>query len=392
MAYTLRGRLESRLLAALAPLVAASALALVLHRWWPLELAILMIAVGAALDAAVYHRTLPYQAGWLALPLGLVELGIVMGLAIPLDVDAPLWSALAFYAGSWLLGQALVHAGFPLARLSYGEDGGELGRAGAAGAAAVLTVVAAAGGVAWATLPPTVHLAAGVHAGPLVLDEEKTLVGAKGAVVTGGIVITADGVTVRDVEVVGGEHGIHVDGATRVVLDDVKVSGAALDGINVRRSSVTIRDCDVEASGRYGQGIDVSFGFDLEPSLIERCTVHGGQEGIVTHFAHATVRENRVTGTGLRAITITEMSMATVEENEVAGVTGVGIFCGDYSMCEIEENSVVGTRPDPDSDDAVRAGYGIVSHFGADATLGDNRLHGNARRIGAFSRATISSE
>jgi hypothetical protein len=392
MAFTLRGRLESRLAAAIAPLLAASVLALVIHRWWPLELALVMIAVGAALDAAVYHRALSYQAGWLALPLGVVELGVVMGLAVPLDVDAPLWPAVGFYGGSWVLGQALLHAGFPLARLSYGEDGGELGRVGAAAAAAVLTLAAAAGGVAWATLPPTVHLAAGVHPGPLVLDSEQTLVGGMGAVVTGGIVVTADGVTVRGVEVVGGEHGIQVDGATRVVLDGVTVRGAALDGINVRRSSVTIRDCDVEASGRYGQGIDVSFGFDLEPSLIEGCTVRGGQEGIVTHFAHATVRENRVSGTSLRAITLTEMSMATVEENEVEGATGVGIFCGDYSVCEIEENSVVGTRADPDSDDRVRGGYGIVAHFGAAATLADNSLLDNARRTGSFSRARISSE
>ncbi|MGH3091793.1 MAG: right-handed parallel beta-helix repeat-containing protein [Gaiellaceae bacterium] len=392
MAYTLKGRLESRLAVVLAPLIAACLLAAVVREWWPVELALLMLAVGLALDATVYHRALPYQAGWLALPLGLVELGLVMGLVHLLDVAAPLDAALAFYAGAWLLGQALLHAAFPLARLSYGEDGGELGRAGAASAGLVLTLVASLGGVAWATLPPTVYLAAGVHQGPLVLDSEQILVGARGAVVRGGILVTADGVTVRNVTVVGGEHGIHVDGAEDVLLEDVTVRGSELDGINARRSSVTIRDCIVDVSGRYTQGIDVSFGFDLAPSVIEGCTVTGGQEGIVTHFAHAVVRENQVSGTSMRAITLTEMSMATVEDNEVEDVLGVGIFCGDYSMCEIEGNSVVGTRPDVASEDRTRMGYGILAHYGASAKLVDNTLRDNRHATGSFLDARISSE
>jgi nitrous oxidase accessory protein NosD len=392
MAYTLKGRLESRLAVVLAPLLAACLLAAVFQEWWPVELALLMLAVGLALDVAVYHRVFAYQAGWLALPLGLVELGLVMGLARLLDVAAPLDAALVFYAGSWLLAQVLSHAAFPLARLSYGEDGGELGRAGAASAGLVLTLVASLGGVAWATLPPTVYLAAGVHQGPLVLDSEQILVGARGAVVRGGILVTADGVTVRNVTVVGGEHGIHVDGAEDVLLEDVTVRGSELDGINARRSSVTIRDCIVDVSGRYTQGIDVSFGFDLAPSVIEGCTVTGGQEGIVTHFAHAVVRENQVSGTSMRAITLTEMSMATVEDNEVEDVLGVGIFCGDYSMCEIEGNSVVGTRPDVASDDRTRMGYGILAHYGASAKLVDNTLRDNRHATGSFLDARISSE
>jgi nitrous oxidase accessory protein NosD len=393
VAYTLRGRVDSRIAAALAPLVAACVLAFALQAWWPVELGALMLAVGLALDALLYHRLLTYQPGWVALPLGLLELGLVMGLARLLDIAAPLAAALGFYAGSWLLAQVLGHAVFPLARLSYGEDGGELGRVGGVAAAAALVVVAAAVSVAWATQPPIVRLAAGVHEGPLVLDRSQRLLGEPGAVVRGGILITADDVTVRDVTVVGGDHGIEVDGAERVLLERVSVLGARLDGINVRRSSVTVRDCVVrELSGSHAQGIDVSFGFDLAPSTIDGCTVAGGMEGIVTHFAHAIVRDNRVSGTSLRGITLTEMSMADVRENEVGDALGVGIFCGDYSMCHIERNSVAGTRADLKSGDRTRMGFGIVSHYGADATVVDNRLRGNQHPIASFLRARISSE
>ena len=71
MSYTLRGRIESRLVATLPPLLVA----LAIHRWWAIELVALMLAVGLALDVCVYDRLLAYQPGWLALPLGALELG-----------------------------------------------------------------------------------------------------------------------------------------------------------------------------------------------------------------------------------------------------------------------------------------------------------------------------
>jgi len=392
MSFTLRGRWESRLAAALAPLLAALGLAAAVTEWWPLALAGAMVGVGLLFDLA-YDRWLDYQPGWLAAPLALIELGVVMGAVYALGISAPPEVALAFFAGSWLLGQAFVHAVFPFARLSYGEDGGELGRAGPALAAAVIAAFAFLGGVALAMQPPTVRLSTGIHEGPLILDHAQTLVGEPGAVVRGGIVITADNVTVRDVTVVGGESGIEVDDAHNVTLERVRVSGAELDGIHVRRATVKIRDCLIHSpASAYAQGIDISFGFDLAPSLVEGCTVIGGREGIVTHFTMAHVEDNRVVGTTLRALTLTEMSMAVVEGNHVENSLGVGIYCGDYSECEIDDNSVRDIRPDEASGDLTRLGYGIVVHSGAKAVIGENDVSGVAARTKAFLGARISAE
>lgn len=393
MSYTLRGRLESRLAGVLAPLLAAGAVALVARAWWPVALAALMIGVGVALDVALYHRLLRYQPGWLALPLGVLELAAVMSLARALDVAAPLAAALAFYAGSWLLAQILGHAVFPLVRLSYGEDGGELGRAGPVAAGAVLTLVAFAGGAAWGTRPPTVHLDAGVHRGPLVLDSAQQLVGERGTVVEGGIVITADDVTVRGVTVVGGENGIAVDGAENVVLEEVTIAEAAEDGVHARQSSVTVRDCLISSlRGELAQGIDISFSSNLAPSVVEGCTIIGGAEGIATYMTHAMVRDNTVRATSQRGISLNEMSMGAIEDNDVQDAMGIAIYCGDYSHCEINGNRVTGTRPDVASQVRSRAGYGIVAHYGSFATLTDNELVRNAAGVAAFINSQIIHE
>jgi hypothetical protein len=247
----------------------------------------------------------------------------------------------------------------------------------AATAVALAGLAVAATFAAWSQRPPTVRLAAGVHEGPIVIDRPQRLVGEPGAVVVGGIVVRADDVVVRDLLVVAdGENGIDVDGADDVLIERVGVRGARLDGIHARRSSVTIRDCVVESSAPYAQGIDISFSFDKAPSLVQGCTVSGGLEGIVTHMTKATIRENRVSDSSLRGIAVTEMSMGTVHRNEVSDTVGVGIYCGDYSRCTISGNSVRNVQPDEESSDALRAGIGILAHFGAHAVLSDNGVSG----------------
>lgn len=258
-------------------------------------------------------------------------------------------------------------------------------------AVAALGVLATAGTAgAWSQRPPTIRLAAGVHQGPIVLERPSRLVGEPGAIVEGGIVVRSDYVVVRDVAVRGGENGILVENATNVVLDGVRVEGAELDGINVRRASVVVRDCRIGSfAGPWSMGIDISFAFDLPMSLVERCTIDDAREGIVSHFAKVRIHDNDVSRTSLRAITVTEMSMGHVEENRVRSARGVGIFCGDYSICTIEDNHVVGTPSDTDSDDASRAGYAIQAHFGARATVRRNTIADSPGGIGAFFEAVI---
>lgn len=385
MSYTLRGRLETRLAAALVAVAVAAALAGALRSWWPLELAGLMVGVGLAFDAAVYHRLLPYQAGWLALPIGALELGATIGLARAAGIAAPLLEGIALFAFAWLAAQVLVHAALPLLHRSYGDDGGELGAAGPALAVVALGFLAGSGGVAWATRPPHYRLAGGVFSGPLVLERPGVYEGSSGTVVRGGVVVRASHVTLRRVRIVGGENGIDVEDARHVVLDHVTVTGAELDGIHVRRSEVMIHDCVVRSPhGAYTQGIDISFGLEQPMSMVEGCTVSGGAEGIVTHYANAMVSRNHVSDTSLHGITLTEMSMGMADRNDVAGAVGIGILCADHSECELAKNRVAPVKPDRASQDRTRTGYAIVSEFGAQA-----ELHASSGRVGTFVGGTV---
>jgi hypothetical protein len=382
MSYTLNGRVESRLVATVPALLAA----LALHRWWAIELVALMLAVGLLLDVLAYHRALAYQPGWAAVPLGALELGVVIAGMHALDIAAPLHWALGLYALAWLSAQLAGHTLFPRLRLEYGESGGELGRAGALTSLAVVVIVVGGLGGAYAVRPPTVHLH-GVVRGPLVIRHAQTLVG---GTVEGGILIRADHVTLRNVTVEGGENGIDVLGSQHVVLDGVRVSGVALDGIHVRQSSVMIRDCSVTApKGPWVQGIDISFSMDKAMSMVEGCTIDGVREGIVTHMTMVDVEHNTIGDTSLRAITMGEMSMGAIRHNDVRGAHGVGIFCVDHSECAIEHNTVVDTHVDPGGD-PTRSGVAIEAHYFAQATLKDNTVATSPGGVAAFDQSTLT--
>ena len=344
MSYTLRGRVESRLTAALLPVAAAIALAAALHAWWALQLAALMVGVGVVLDVTAYHPLLRYQPGWAALPLGGIELGVIMALVSAFGVHAPVDAAVAFFGLSWLWAQILGHAAFPLLRAEYAEDGGELPRTGDAAAAAAIALLALSGGVAWATRPPVVHLH-GLVQGPIVINRAETLVG---GVVRGGILVTANNVTVRGTTVVGGYYGVEIREAHDVKLERVTVLRAREDGIHARRSGVDVRDCTIAALPGT-QGIDISFASD-EHSSVDGCTVVGGRSGIEIHFTMATVRNNVVEGSG---IALTEMSMGSLDGNRADAIT-----CSDHSMCEIEGNTA----------------RSFSTTFGSEATLRGNRF------------------
>lgn len=382
MSYTLRGRIQSRLAAAVSPLLVA----LALQRWWAIELVALMLAIQLVLDL-VYDRLLAYQPAWLALPLGALELGLVYGAVRALDVMWPLGWMLALFGIAWLSGQIFAHAIFPRARLEYGESGGELGRVGAATAVAVAVTLVGGLGAAYAVRPPTVHLHGTVQ-GPLVIDHAETLVG---GVVRGGIVVRASHVTLKHVTVVGGQYGVDVEHAQHVMIDHVRVVRPVLDGIRALDAGVMISDCSVTSpAGGLVTGILISYSMGRPMSMVEGCTIAGTREGIATHSSAVSVMNNHVVGTTERGILLGEMSMDMATHNTVEGAKGIGIICMDHSMCEIEHNTVAATQPDGNQD-PTRGGVGIEAFFYAEAKLSHNTVIASPGGMRAFDNSIFTS-
>jgi hypothetical protein len=383
MSYTLRGRILTRLVAA-AP---ALAVALGVHRWWAIELVVLMLGIGLVLDVVVYDRAFPYQPAWLAVPLGALELAIVYELMHRFGIMVPhLRFALLLYGLGWLSQQIVVHVVLPRARLEYGESGGEPGRAGALLAAAV--AVTAVSGLAGARAfePPIVHLHGTVQ-GPLVIQHAQTLVG---GVVRGGIQIRANHVTLRNVTVIGGDYGIDVEHAQHIMLDDVRVMGFALDAVKATDAGVMVEHCSVsDPASTMTTGVLISYSMGRPMSMISDCTIVGTREGISTHSSMVDVMNNHVIGTTTRGISLSEMSMDMASGNRVENAKGIGILCMDHSMCQIEDNTVAGAKPNGDENPS-ESGVAIESYFYAEATVKHNTVIASPGGVKAFDESSIS--
>jgi hypothetical protein len=392
VSYTLRGRVETRLAALLLVLVGACALAGALHRWWPVELVTLMAAVGLFLDLEVWHRLLPYQPAWATVPLGAVELGALLAIVFGFDLHAPLLPALALFGAAWLASFALAQAGFPLLRLGYAEDGGELGHAGPVAAGAVLLALVGCAATWYVRLPPVVTLSAGVHKGPLVIRRREILQAEPGTVVRGGIIVAHNDVQIRNVTVLGGTNGITVDGVHGTVLDNVTVQDAKLDGIHVRAADIVVRNCTVDMLGNpHGQGIDISFNMGMGMSMVEGCTILGGTQGITTHSSMTDIVGNTLSRTGQQAIDVDEMSMGTASRNVIRDALGVALYCNDRSMCMFANNTVVGTRPDTSSGLRTQRGFGVLASFQSEVDMWQNRLVANPVAAGQILNSTLKT-
>lgn len=380
MSYTLTGRIETRLAAA----VPALLLALALHRWWAIELVALMLAIGAVLDLA-YNRVIDYQPAWFALPFGAFELGLVYGAMRALHIPAPLRLALGLYAVAWVSAQLFAHAVLPRLRLEYSEAGGEFGRTGAVTAAAVALTLVGGLGAAYAVRQPVVHLHGTVQ-GPLVITRSETLVG---GVVRGGIDIRANHVTLRRVTVVGGDYGVNIEHVEHVMLDHVRVLQAKLDAIRAYDAAVMVHDCSVSAPGSaLSTGVLISYSMGRPMSMIEGCTIAGTREGISTHSSMVSVMGNHIMDTTTRGISLSEMSMDMASDNVVESANGVGIVCMDHSMCEIEHNTIAGSKPMKGN--PSESGVAIEAYYFAEATVNHNTVIASPGGVQAFDNSLIT--
>lgn len=228
-----------------------------------------------------------------------------------------------------------------------------------------------------------VVLEAGNHRGDVRVDRPLTIRGLPGARVVAeadaaaAITVVADGTVIEDLAVRGASTGVVVREAQGVIVRDVVVGGSNLHGIEVIDAAAHIAAARIDALRHpMAQGIEVRNSDGRPDTIVERSVISGGQEGIVSHVSEVLVRDNHVSGTTMRGITITEMSDGVVQRNTIAGATGAGLYCGDMSRCEFSENDVRSIASG--SGGRSTDGWGAVVTYHAVASTEDDRLSGEA--------------
>lgn len=128
MCFTRAGRIQTRLLSLVGPLLLMGVASVVQRDAGPLRMFALLALLTLALDAGPYHWLIGYQPRWLAVALGGLEFALLIGLMRGLGWGVDAGAALAVYAPAWALAWLTTNALLPWLRPRWAEDGGELRR------------------------------------------------------------------------------------------------------------------------------------------------------------------------------------------------------------------------------------------------------------------------
>lgn len=229
-----------------------------------------------------------------------------------------------------------------------------------------------------------IRIAPGTYPETLLINKPLTLMGAPDGATRIGtdhsadaiITVHANNVTLQNLNVVNGNYGILVEESQGVNILNNQVGYAWFAGIRLSRASATLIGNSVRQTlGSYGMGIELANTVSRPPSLIRQNTIStSAHEGIVLHNARATIELNKVSGNGLRGISIAEMSEATVRANTLDDNADAGIYVVDSSMAEVFGNRIAGVRAGPLGD-----AQGIRADFNAEVMLGSNDIDSDSQ-------------
>ena len=218
---------------------------------------------------------------------------------------------------------------------------------------------AATAALAAATPGDTVVLAAGTHAGSLVVDRAVVLRGAPGAVVDGGgrgtvILVTAPGAVLEGLTVRGSgrrvitvDAALRVSGAPNVTLRDLRVTDALYGVYAERASGLRVERCDLTGRVRpldeTGEGNGIHLWY-TEDALIHDSQVRRFADGVYLSFAHrARVRGSRFEQNGRYGLHTMYCQAIRLEENVFTrNVAGCAIMFSN--RLEVAHNDFVHNR------------------------------------------------
>ena len=155
-----------------------------------------------------------------------------------------------------------------------------------------------------------------------------------------------DSVTIRGLEVQGGQRAVRSDGANGLTVDDVVGTGNK-EGVRIKIGNFnTVRNC-VLAGATGGRGIRV----DLSPTVIIGNTITDShKEGIrATKAVGGRIQNNTVTGSAADGIRVTNSNLITIDgnasaQNKRSGIRVIGPGSITFTNNAANDNGQYGIR------------------------------------------------
>ncbi|WP_255191855.1 NosD domain-containing protein [Natronobeatus ordinarius] len=149
-----------------------------------------------------------------------------------------------------------------------------------------------------------------------------------------------DGDTVLELAYAAGDAGVSVDGATRVLVEDVTIETPA-NGVLLRDSPETVvRNVSVYGGDDWSEAYMGVMTMRSADGVIENSTFRDGRDGIYTHRSHGLVFRNNTLERNRIGVHLMYTSETVIADNEVrnAEITGIHVMTNPH------RNAVVGNE------------------------------------------------
>ncbi|ELY51005.1 NosD domain-containing protein [Natronolimnohabitans innermongolicus] len=149
---------------------------------------------------------------------------------------------------------------------------------------------------------------------------------------------TEDGDAVLEMAYAGGDAGVYVDDAPRVLVEDVSIETPS-NGVMLRDSPETVvRNVSVKGGDEWGDAYMGVMSMRSGDSVIEESTFRDGRDGIYTHRSHGVVFRNNTLEGNRIGVHFMYTGESVIADNVVRDAEATGI----HVMTNPHQNAVVG--------------------------------------------------
>ena len=177
------------------------------------------------------------------------------------------------------------------------------------------------------------------------------------------VAVEGHGVTLENLTIIGGNHGVRNSGALRMIIRDCLVLDAVEDGIRLFVGDIRVLGTTIQGAGANGLRIMRGGSVAMSNGQI----LDNARDGIYAEQnAAITANNNIIRGNQSNGVTLHSASQGDFGGNEISQNMGTGLLVQAGSTADIDDNTVSDNQGD-----------GIIGYLGATLVLHGNNVTGN---------------